>query len=254
MKNILITGGAGFLGQKICNYFLNNNTRVICLDNIDEGSSYIKKNLKKYKKKFYYLKCNLENYDEIKNTIKEIKKFNTVDVLINNAAITGDALKKGWNEKFHNQSYDNFERALRVNLLSVFEISKCLKYQMNKSKSPSIINISSIYAKLAHDKKLYSKTNINNPAAYSASKAALDQLTRWLASELSPKIRVNSILPGGIKRKQSKLFINKYISKTLLNRMATEDDILNLVVFLSSTKSSYITGQNIVIDGGYSIK
>lgn len=254
MKNILITGGGGFLGQKICNYFLRNNNRVICLDNLTTELKFIKKNLKKYKKKFFYFKCNLESYEEIKNTIVEIKKFNIIDVLINNAAITGDTLKTGWNTKFNNQSYENFERALKVNLLSVFEISKQLKYQMNKSKSPSVVNISSIYSKLAHDKKLYKKTNINNPAAYSASKAALDQLTRWLASELSPKIRVNSILPGGIKRNQSKFFVNKYISKTLLNRMATEEDILNMVVFLSSNKSSYITGQNIVIDGGYSIK
>ena len=101
---------------------------------------------------------------------------------------------------------------------------------------------------------MYFGSKIYNPAAYSASKAGLNQLTRWMASELSPKIRVNSISPGGIARTQSKSFKKKYINKTLLKRMAKEEDIINLIIFLSSEKSSYITGENITIDGGYSIK
>ncbi len=254
MKNILITGGAGFIGKKLCQYFLKNKNRVFCLDYKDENEYFLRDTKKKFKQNFYYFKCNLEEFKEIKTFIKNIKKFGCIDIIINNASITGDSLKSGWNTNFQKQSYNNFERAIKVNLLSVFEICKGLKTCLVKSKSPSIINISSIYSNLAHDKSLYAKNNINNPAAYSASKAGLNQLTRWMASELSPKIRVNSISPGGIGRNQPKSFLKKYIKKTLLSRMAKEEDVINLVSFLASEKSSYITGENITIDGGYSIK
>ncbi len=254
MKNILITGGTGFIGRKLCIFFLKKKFRVFCLDYKDEKNFFVKNTKKKFKKNFLYFRCNLEQHSEIKNFLKEIKKYGRIDTVINNAAITGDSFKSGWNTNFQNQTYINFERALKVNLLSVFEICKGLKDNLIKSKSPSIINISSIYSNLAHDKSLYVGSKIYNPAAYSASKAGLNQLTRWMASELSPKIRVNSISPGGISRSQSKSFKKKYISKTLLNRMAKEEDIINLIIFLSSEKSSYITGENITIDGGYSIK
>jgi NAD(P)-dependent dehydrogenase (short-subunit alcohol dehydrogenase family) len=125
---------------------------------------------------------------------------------------------------------------------------------MNKSKNASIINISSIYGVNAPDWNLYQDTNINNPAAYSISKAGLIYMTKWLASTLAPNIRVNAISPGGILRQQEKLFIKKYNEKTLLNRMATESDVSEPVLFLASNMSSYITGQNLIIDGGWTIK
>ena len=122
---------------------------------------------------------------------------------------------------------------------------------MNKSKNPSVVNISSIYGIVAPDWKIYEKTKIVNPAVYSVSKSGLNQFTKWQASYLSPKIRVNSVSPGGVLRGQNKKFLKKYISKTLLKRMATEEDVVNAVVLLSSEMSSYITGHNLVVDGGY---
>jgi len=79
-------------------------------------------------------------------------------------------------------------------------------------------------------------------------------MTKWLASALAPKIRVNAVSPGGVFRNQQKIFVKKYIDKTLLKRMAIEDDIVGPVVFLSSTAASYITGQNLIVDGGWTIK
>ena len=93
---------------------------------------------------------------------------------------------------------------------------------------------------------------MGNPAAYAASKGGLIQLTRWLSTTLAPEIRVNSISPGGIFRNQPKKFIRRYLDKTPLSRMGHEDDVANTVIFLSSELSSYITGQNIIVDGGYS--
>ena len=91
------------------------------------------------------------------------------------------------------------------------------------------------------------------PIAYGISKGALIQLTKLLASKLSPKIRVNCVSPGGIYRNQPKKFVKKYIRKTLLNRMGREEDVSNAILFLSSELSYYITGQNLIVDGGYSL-
>ena len=255
-KNVLITGGCGFIGSKLCLEYLKLNYNVFCIDRKKkEGFNFINSLEKKYKKKFNYYNCDLEKLGEIKIFIKKIKKkINNLDIIINNASITGDSLKKGWNTKFENQNYLNFNKAIKVNLISVFEICKNFKKLLQNSSSASIINISSIYANLCHDKDLYVGTKINNPAAYSTSKAGLNQLTRWMAAEFAPKVRVNCVSPGGIYRKQSKKFVSKYIKKTLLKRMATESEIVDLILFLASEKAKYITGQEIVIDGGYSIK
>ena len=101
---------------------------------------------------------------------------------------------------------------------------------------------------------MYKNTNIKISAGYNVSKAGLVNLTKWLASYLAPKIRVNAISPGGILRGQDNNFVKNYKKKTLLNRMAKENDIINSIVFLISENSSYITGHNLVIDGGFSIK
>ena len=100
---------------------------------------------------------------------------------------------------------------------------------------------------------MYENTNIFNPAGYGTSKAGLIYLTKWLASSMSPKVRVNCISPGGILRNQDIKFKQKYKNKVPMKRMCEEKDIIGTVLFLSSGYSEYITGQNIVIDGGYSI-
>jgi NAD(P)-dependent dehydrogenase (short-subunit alcohol dehydrogenase family) len=94
---------------------------------------------------------------------------------------------------------------------------------------------------------------MSNPAAYSSSKGGLIQLTRWLASVVAPTVRVNSISPGGIFRGQPDTFVERYIRKTPLARMATESDFSGIVAYLASDMSKYMTGQNIILDGGLSI-
>ena len=104
---------------------------------------------------------------------------------------------------------------------------------------------------MAPDWSIYKGTDIKNPAGYGVAKSGLNYLTKWMASTLAPKIRVNSISPGGIKRFQSKKFIKKYTKKVLLGRMTKEEDVINAVIFLASDMSKHVTGQNIVVDGGY---
>jgi NAD(P)-dependent dehydrogenase (short-subunit alcohol dehydrogenase family) len=124
---------------------------------------------------------------------------------------------------------------------------------MKVSKNPSIINIASIYGSHAPDWKIYEGTDMSNPAAYAVSKAGLIQLTRWLATTVSPEIRVNAISPGGIVRNQPKKFIESYSEKTPLRRMATEEDMVGALIFLAADLSLYVTGQVLAVDGGWGL-
>lgn len=253
-KKILVTGALGHLGKYICQKFLEKNFQVIAVDKkIDESDKFVKKLKKKYRD-IVFQNCNFESSADINKLVIYLKKkFKFIDVVVNNASLTGDSLYKGWNVKFSSQSVDNFEKSLKVNLVSIFQIIQGIQSILKKKRGASIINITSIYSFLGPDKNLYKETNIFNPAGYSSSKAGIAQLTRWLASELSPNVRVNSIAAGGIERNQNHNFKKKYIRKTLLNRMAKEKDIVDLIFFLASEQSSYITGQEIIIDGGLSI-
>ena len=224
-KTILITGSNGILGGEIVNYFNKFNCNLILTDR--KGNSR-KQTLKK---KFYT--CDLSKEKEIILFCKKIKKkYKKIDLIINNAAFVGDSKISGWNTKFDKQSYETFNSCLKVNLTSIFLLTKELRKLLNNSNNPSIVNISSIYSFLAPDYNLYKGTNIFNPAGYGSSKAALVYLTKWLAATLAPKIRCNSISLGGVERQQSKKFIKKYKDKVPLKRMANSKDLINSIIFL----------------------
>jgi NAD(P)-dependent dehydrogenase (short-subunit alcohol dehydrogenase family) len=247
-KNIFITGSNGFLGLKISNAFYNLGANLILTD-IHENSI-----MKDKDKNIFYKKCDLRRPNDVKEFTKFIsKKYKKLDAVINNASYTGDSQLKGWNATFKNQNTINWGDVFQISLNSNFEFSNSFYNALKKSKDGSIVNISSIYGFMAPDWNIYSDTNLHNPAGYGVSKSGLIYLTKWLASSMAPAVRVNSISPGGINRKQPIAFKKKYISKVPLGRMCEEDDIIGAVLFLSSPLSKYITGQNIVIDGGYSI-
>ena len=111
--------------------------------------------------------------------------------------------------------------------------------------------MASIYGLVGPDLRLYEGTAMGNPAAYAASKAGIVQFTRWLATTLAPSVRANAITPGGIERGQAQSFHERYCQRTPLGRMATEDDFRGAIAYLASDASSYMTGQNLVIDGGW---
>lgn len=247
-KNIFVTGSNGFLGSEISNAFYDLGANLILTD-IHTNSK-----IKKKSKNIFYKKCDLSSPDDIKEFARVIsKKYKKLDVVIYNASYTGDSKLRGWSTTFKNQNTVNWGDVFQISLNSNFEFSNRFYNLLKKSKSGSIVNISSIYGFMAPDWNMYSGTNVHNPAGYGISKSGLIYLTKWLASSMAPKVRVNSISPGGINRKQSVVFKKKYISKVPLGRMCKEDDIIGAVLFLSSDLSKYITGQNIVIDGGYSI-
>jgi NAD(P)-dependent dehydrogenase (short-subunit alcohol dehydrogenase family) len=250
-KNIVITGGAGHLGSKLAFAFADLGANVFI---IDKDLSTKGKIINKFKiKKIKVFDADLSDPKDIKNVYTKIKNKNIkINCLINNAAFVNLKSKKSYFGKLSQQSYEVFNDAIKINLIAPFLMSKYFSNIMPKSFKPSIINVSSIYSSLAPDFNFYKGTKMGNSAAYSSSKSGLNQLTRWLASYLGPKIRVNSISPGGIYRSQNSKFLKKYKSKVLLKRMAKEEDIIGPILFLASEMSNYITGINLVVDGGYS--
>jgi NAD(P)-dependent dehydrogenase (short-subunit alcohol dehydrogenase family) len=114
-----------------------------------------------------------------------------------------------------------------------------------------VINIGSTYGMVGPDLRLYQDTDMGNPAGYAASKGGIIQITRWLATALAPDVRVNSISPGGVWRDQPENFHKEYISRTPMGRMAVEEDLKGAVAYLASDLSAYVTGHNLVVDGGW---
>jgi len=241
-KKIVVTGCNGFIGKSITNLFTKLGAKVIGTDYKAKSSN---------SKLYYFIKADLNSKNEIKKLHSKItKKSNKIDILVNNAAYVSDSERKEAKKVkyFYNEKYQN------LNLSNTIYLTNLLIPNLQKSNhQSSIINICSIYSSLAYDYKLYRDTNIKAPMGYGVSKAGLKHYTKMLSTALAPKVRVNSISPGGIYRKQPRKFVKRYLDKTPLLRMGKEQDVANAVIFFSSDLSNYITGQNLIVDGGYSL-
>ena len=254
-KYALVSGGAGYIGFTICETLCELGVKIIIAD-IDKinGEKYSEILNEKFKNSTQFINCDLSSKNEIDKLVDYVEnEYDSLDILINCASLVGTSEIKGWATKFENQEYKAFEKSLNINLTSTFYMIQKLKYHLHKAENPSIINISSIYGFAGQKMSMYKDMDYLTPAGYSASKGGLIQLTKYLASILSPQIRVNCISPGGIKIIKAKNFIKRYENITPMQRMGERDDIKGAIHFLSSNLSSYITGQNIIIDGGWSL-
>lgn len=238
-NNILITGAQGQVGKDLIKLLKKKNFNLILLD-------------KKKIKDSYFYKIDLSNVKNLETTLKKInKKFTKIDAIVNLAAVQVFT-------DFEKRTFKEIESMLSVNLTANILISKFIfnKY-FKKQKSGKIINISSIFGFSVPNFENYKKNDRKSSETYGASKAAIIQLTKYFASYMSKyNINVNCISPGGIENRtlQTKSFIKRYAKKVPMNRMAKVREITNLILYLLSPESNYINGQNIVIDGGYTIK
>ena len=140
---------------------------------------------------------------------------------------------------------------MRVNLTSSFVLVQEAREALSASGRGSVILFASTYGLVGPDHRLYEGTTMANPAGGAASKGGLLQLTRYFATTLAPGIRVNAISPGGVWRQQPESFHRRYVSRTPLGRMATEEDLKGATAYLASDLSAYVTGHNLVVDGGW---
>ena len=245
-KNIVITGGNGFLGSQITNALLNEKANVYIID--------IKKPKKRTSAK--YFKSNITNEQDLKKILKffKLKKIK-IDVLINNAAIDYPPLKSKKNnfklEVFPNNLWD---KDISVSLKGSYLCTKVFGSYMSKFKKGSIINVSSDLGIIAPDQRIYKNSGFVKPVTYSVVKHGIIGLTKYTASYWGEKnIRCNAIAPGGIYNNQDSSFVKKINQLIPLGRMAKKNEYNGLILFLCSDLSSYITGSIIVADGGRTI-
>lgn len=158
----------------------------------------------------------------------------------------------GYAVPFEQQTLEAWNLAIKTNLTSAFLLAKYIHPRLDRSGCASVMFLSSIYGSLGPNWNLYADTAMGNPVAYGASKGGLEQLARYLATQWAPNIRVNCVSPGGIERGQPPGFISRYEQRTPMKRMAQPDDVAGPVAFLASDAARYITGQNILVDGGWS--
>ena len=258
-RNIVITGASGLLGSQYANILSSAGANIILLDIDTTKNEKLKSALvKKYKNKISAYTLDISNQIEVNKTSKKIiKDFKKIDGLLNNAAYT----TKGAKEKsdnafgtFENFPIDIWQKSLDINLSGVFFCSQAFGKIMAKQGKGVIVNIASTYGLVGADQRIYGKSGLNLPISYAATKGAIVNFTRYLAAYWHGKnIRVNTLSPGGVMDKtyQEKTFIKKYSEKTILGRMANKDEYNGAMLFLISDASSYMTGANLVVDGGW---
>ena len=251
-KVVIITGSSGMLGTQYA-YGLSECGANVILADIDISKSKITE--KQIKKKFstdpMSIKLDLTNKESILSmTSLILKKCSKIDVLINNAAYQGNS--KIRSSGFENLELETWNQAIDVNLTGVFLCCQSIGKQMVKQKSGNIINIASTYGLVGPDQRIYGKSGQNSAIFYAATKSAILNLTRYLATYWEGKgIRVNTFSPGGVENNQDPNFIKRYSKKTPLGRMAKKDEYVGSMIFLASDASSYMTGSNLIVDGGW---
>ena len=260
-KTIVVSGGSGFLGTQFCVALAESNACVIAADLYPFKKNETRSETERIlKEKIFYEYVDItskKSIDLLLDTIK--KKFKSVDVLINCAAIDPkfetddrDALNA---QRFTSFRLDTWKESMDVNITGTFLLTQAVCNLFEKQQRGNIINISSTYGLVGPDQRIYNEgeeMNFVKPVTYSICKAALLGFTRYLASYYRGKnIRVNTLTPGGVERNHDPDFVKRYSSKTILGRMASAKELNGAIVFLSSDASSYMTGANLIVDGGW---
>jgi len=237
-KIIIVTGGNGLIGKELVKKIKKEG--AVCYNADIKVNSSIDSEIY----------CNINDVKSVDSLIEEVfNKHGRIDGLVNNAY----PRTEDWGNKFEDIKLESWKKNVDMQLNSVFYICQQVLKIMKKQEYGSIVNISSIYGVVANDFSVYENTGgMTSPAAYSAIKSGLINFSRYLASYYGKNgIRVNCVSPGGIIDNQNTNFIENYSKKVPLKRLGRPSEISPAVSFLLSEEASYITGQNLIVDGGW---
>ncbi|MBF0386262.1 MAG: SDR family oxidoreductase [Candidatus Omnitrophica bacterium] len=251
-KVVVVTGGAGRIGKHLAQAFALAGAEVVVADIDEKAAAAVSDLLQQQGHRAMSLLLDIADESSIVQCIALLKaRFQAIDVWVNNAyPRTAD-----WGVKLEDIPAESWRKNVDMHLIGYCLCCQKVAEHMKVLGTGSIINISSIYGIIAPDFSVYEGTAMTSAAPYAAIKGGIVQFTRYLASYYGPSgVRVNSVSPGGVFDNQPGSFVKAYISKTPLRRMATVGDVAGAVLFLGSEASAYITGHNLVVDGGYSIQ
>jgi len=260
-KSVLISGGAGLLGRVFSQALVDAGADLAIIDlNQDAADSTARQIRKSSKQRVIAIGCDITSPDFVEKTVDQVvAELGKIDVLINNAATKGSNIDSFF-APFEKYSLETWREVMAVNIDGYFLMAQAVgKHMIHRGKGGSIIQTSSIYGVVAPDHRIYEKSEyegraINTPAVYSTSKAAVNGLTSFLATYWAKdNIRVNSLTPGGIASGQNEEFNRRYSNRVPLGRMGQADELVGALIYLASDAASYVTGQNLIVDGGLSV-
>lgn len=250
-KTAVVTGGAGLVGAALVKALAEAGATTIIGEIKAAQAREAAGRLKAAGLDAVFHTLDITKEKSVSNLIKFIdKRYGRMDIWVNNAyPRTSD-----WGEKFEAVRLSSWKENVDMHLNGYFICCQKAAEYMKNQRSGSIINMASIYGILGPDFSTYSNTSMTMPAAYSAIKGGIVNFTRYLASYYGKyNVRVNCISPGGVENKQPKAFVKRYKEKTPLLRMAKAEDIAGAAVYLASDAAGYVTGHNLVVDGGWSV-
>jgi len=249
----VVTGGAGHLGTSMCEALTEFGANIVVASrNVKECERLAQQLASQHKVRTMAVKLDTDSWKSVSACMKRIhSSMGSIDILINNAAY-GKPISG-----IEAMSDNDWIRGVEGTLHGVFRCIKAVVPFMESKKRGTIINISSIYGVVSPDPRIYGNSGYNNPPDYGAGKAGVIQFTKYLACQLGVKgIRVNAVSPGAFPNKTvqtNRAFITNLRKKVPLGRIGQTDDLKGLIVLLASDASSYITGQNIIVDGGWTV-
>lgn len=250
---VLVTGGAGILGAGFCRALVEQGARVAVVDVARDAAEAVAAEIGTTG-----FGCDVAEPESVAECVADvIARFGQIDVLINNAA-TKTSNPRAFFEPFETYSVDTWREVMRVNIDGMFLMAQAVGREMvSRGAGGRIVQTASIYGLVGPDHRIYEGSDylggpINTPAVYAASKAAVVGLTKWLATYwASHDIRVNCLVPGGVTSGQNSTFSEKYSSRVPLGRMAEAHEMIAPMLFLASREASYVTGQVLAADGGW---
>jgi NAD(P)-dependent dehydrogenase (short-subunit alcohol dehydrogenase family) len=257
---VIITGGLGQLGRQFSLALLDQGAKVAIFDvDVDEQRLFERFGSRVTESNFLFLPVDVTQRNSVEFGLKQVcERWGVPNALINNAVLDSPPnAPMEENGPFETYPESSWNEVMDVNLKGVFLCCQVVGGRMANSGRGSIINICSIYGVVSPDQRIYEYRRKNGssffkPVAYSASKSALLNLTRYLATYWAGKnVRVNTLTFGGVFRHQDTAFLEGYRDRVPLGRMAREDEYNGAIVFLISDASSYMTGSNLIIDGGW---
>jgi NAD(P)-dependent dehydrogenase (short-subunit alcohol dehydrogenase family) len=258
----VVTGGVGLLGAEFCRTLAEAGAAVAVVDLNGSASQAVADSLTTSGYKALALPTDITQPDSVNEAVEKVlSAFGRIDVLVNSAALDPkfdpEAVNKGITPgAFEDYPLDLWNSALNVNLTGMFLMTQaCVKLMLEQGKKGSIINICSTYGLNGPDQRIYVKEGQRvayKPVYYTVTKAGVMGFTKYLAAYYAEtEIRVNALTPGGVFNNHEDYFVKNYSAKTILGRMAQKDEMNGALLFLASDASSYMTGNNLVVDGGW---